>query len=74
MDQDLFFCEKCGAPFPLFDDLQVHLFTTHYEETATAMDDSPVAPAPAAAPVTTPAPAPTASASPATPEATQPPV
>lgn len=73
MDQDLFFCEKCGAPFPLFDDLQVHLFTTHYEETA--MDDSPVAPAPAPATVAAPTPAAApAASSPATPEAKQPPV
>jgi len=30
--KNYFFCEKCQAPFGLFDELEVHMLTEHFDE------------------------------------------
>jgi len=31
-EEELFFCEKCTTPFRLFDELEVHMLTEHFED------------------------------------------
>ena len=32
VEQDFMTCEKCSAAFTLFDELQVHILTAHFED------------------------------------------
>jgi len=39
-EEELFICEKCHAPFSLFDELEVHTLTEHFDDGSTTKSTS----------------------------------